>query len=104
MKLGVVVAFAAWGYSLGTSVLTRLVLGLLSPLVGFGLWGGVDFRGRRHAEVLRCVEELTITAVAAAGWYVVGRHVLGVALLTLSIAYHAAIYATGQRLLKPTQV
>jgi hypothetical protein len=77
------------------------VLGVGAPVIGFGLWGAVDFRwARRLAEPLRLVQELAVSGLAALGLYAAGREVLGVALAALSVGYHALVYASGARLLK----
>ncbi len=102
MELGVVVALAYWGYHLGWSTPTRIAFLVGAPLVGFGIWGAVDFRGAGAlAEPLRLIEELVISGLAAAGLYVAGRPELGLALAALSLVYHALVYLTGERLLKP---
>lgn len=101
LEVGVVVALASWGFHAGQSTSTKVLLGIGAPLAGFGLWGAVDFHRARHGEILRLVQELVISGLAAVAWYAAGSHVLAVALATLSIAYHALVYASGERLLKP---
>ncbi len=102
MEAGVVAALAYWGYQTGDSAVTRTLLAVLAPLVGFGIWGAVDFHQLgRLAEPMRLVEELLISGVAAVALYSVGRHSLGWALGLMSIAYHLLVYAQGDRLLKP---
>ena len=60
------------------------------PIVGFGFWGIVDFhQAGRLSEPLRPVEELIISGLAAAAFYIAGRQILGLALGMLSIVYHA---------------
>lgn len=102
METGVVVAFATWGYHVGGDTATRVGLAILVPVVGFGFWGLVDFhQAGRWAEALRLIQELVVSGLAAAAWYAAGYRIPGVALGVISIVYHAVVYATGQRLLKP---
>ncbi len=100
MELGVVAGLATWGVDAGHGPMASTALGVVAPLVGFGVWGAVDFRNAgRLAEPLRLVEELTISVLAAAAFTAAGHAALGAALAALSVVYHALVYATGQRLL-----
>ena len=101
MEVGVVVGLAYWGIHSGGGAAAKIVLGVGAPAVGFGFWGAVDFHRSPLAEPLRLVQELVISGLAAVAWYAAGQHVLGIALGALSIAYHALVYASGERLLKP---
>jgi hypothetical protein len=102
LEAGVVAALAYWGVHTGGSAAVKVILGVCAPLVGFGFWGAVDFRGAgRFAEPLRLVQELVISLLAALAWYAAGRHMLGIALAALSLVYHALVYASGARLLRP---
>ena len=101
METGVVLGFAYWGFHTGHRPATRIARGLGTPALGFGIWGAVDFRQfGRGAETLRLIEELVLSALAAAALYGAGQHRLGWALLALSVGYHALVYASGGRLLK----
>ena len=101
MEVGIVAALADWGWHLGGSGGTRALLAIAAPLVGFGFWGAVDFRrAGRLAEPLRLVQELAVSGLAALAWWVAGTHALGLSLAGLSVVYHAAVYASGARLLK----
>ena len=101
MELAIVVALAWWGAVTGTSAASSILLGVAAPLVGFGIWGLVDFhQAGRLGEPLRLIEELAISFLAAAGWYAAGQHLLGWGLAGLSVVYHVLVYATGRRLLK----
>lgn len=72
------------------------------PFAGFGFWGAIDFhQAGRFAEPLRLIQELAISALAAAAWYAAGDHSLALALGALSAAYHVLVYVSGGRLLKP---
>jgi len=100
METAVIVAFAVWGYHVGTGSAGSIVLAVLVPLVGFGVWGVVDFHQfDRFGEPLRLVEELAISGLAALGWYVTGWHAAALALVGLSVGYHVLVYAQGARLL-----
>jgi hypothetical protein len=101
MEVGVVAALATWGVHTGESTAAKIVLGLATPAVGFGIWGAVDFHQTgRIAEPLRLLQELSISGLAAVAWYMAGQPALGVALAALSVVYHALVYLTGERLLK----
>lgn len=104
LETGVVVALGFWGYHAGGGTGAKVGLAIGAPLLGFGFWGAVDFhQAGRLAEPLRLVQELTISGLAAAGWYAAGFHTLGIALGALTVVYHASVYASGARLLKPGQ-
>lgn len=96
METGVVAGFAFWGYRT-----SGVLLAIGAPVVGFGFWGAVDFhQAGRAAEPIRLVQELVITGLAAAAFYVARAHVLGWILVLLSVAHHVLVYATGNRLLQ----
>ena len=101
METGVVVALIYWGVHTGDSTAAKMLLAGGAPALGFGIWGAVDFHRFRLAEPLRLIEELVISGLAAVAWYASGRHGLGIALAGLSVVYHAVVYASGERLLKP---
>jgi Protein of unknown function (DUF2568) len=101
LEVGVVVALGYWGVHTGQGTTAKLALGIGAPLLGFGLWGAVDFHRARRAESLRLVQELLISGLAAVAWYAAGAHALGITLAAVSILYHALVYASGERLLKP---
>jgi len=103
MELGVVGGFAVWGYSIATGFWLRILLALIAPALGFGVWGLVDFRNAGVlAETLRLVEELLISGLAALAFHVAGYQVLGWSLAVLSIIHHCLVYLTGRRLLEKT--
>ena len=102
METGVVAGLAYWGVHTGDTAAAKAALGIGAPLVGFGIWGALDFRDAGpHAEALRLAEELVISGLAAAALYAAGRPILGAALAAVSIAHHLLVYAIGERLLKP---
>ncbi len=102
MEIGVVAALSYWGFHTGSSTAMKIVLEVGAPVVGFGLWGLIDFhQAGRFSEPLRLLQELVISGAAAVALYASGQHVLGLALASLSIVYHALVYASGERLLKP---
>jgi Protein of unknown function (DUF2568) len=102
MELGIVVAFGYWGFQSGATTLQRVVLAIGAPLLGFGFWGAVDFhQAGRLAEPLRLVQELVVSGLAAVACYAAGQHALGWGLGALSVVYHALVYMSGGRLLKP---
>lgn len=94
-ELGVVCGLAFWGYRTG-----GVLLAVAAPVVGFGFWGAVDFhQAGRAAEALRLIQELAVSGLAAVAIYVAGSHILGWTLASVSIVYHALVYATGNKLL-----
>ncbi len=100
MEVGVVAALATWGVHIGNSTATEVALGIAAPLVGFGFWGAVDFhQAGSLAEPLRLVQELAVSGLAAVAWWASGQAALGAALAALSVAYHALVYLSGERLL-----
>jgi hypothetical protein len=101
MEMGIVLALAFWGYQTGNNLGTKILLGIIAPLIGFGFWGAIDFhRAGNMAEHLRLIEELVISWLAAFALFVVGQPVLGWTLGLLSIVYHTLVYVSGERLLK----
>ncbi len=101
METGIVLAFAFWGYHMGDSTAMKILLAILAPLVGFGIWGVIDFHQSGNlAEPLRLIEELIISGLAAYLLYISGQHILGLTLGLLSIAYHLLVYLSGGHLLK----
>jgi Protein of unknown function (DUF2568) len=102
MEAGIIAALAWWGYHSGPTTAVKIALAVAVPAAGFGFWGAVDFRhAGRLAEPLRLAQELVISGLAAAALYATGQYVLGWALAGTSVAYHALVYASGGRLLKP---
>ena len=105
METWVVAGFAWWGYRIGHTPPSSVLLAIAAPVIGFGIWGAVDFHQLgRAAEPLRLVEELVLSGLAVVGLFVVGQHVLAVGLAVLSVVYHVLVYAQGSRLLEPRQV
>ena len=102
MEAGIIAALAYWGFHTGPTTAAKIALAVAVPAAGFGFWGAVDFRhAGRLAEPLRLAQELAISGLAAAALYATGQHVLGWAFAGTSVAYHALVYASGGRLLKP---
>lgn len=102
METGIVAGLAYWGVHTGDTTASKIALGISAPLVGFGIWGALDFRhAGPHAESLRLAEELVISGIAAVALITAGQPVLGGALAAVSIAHHILVYAIGERLLKP---
>jgi Protein of unknown function (DUF2568) len=101
LEVGVVVALVYWGVHTGDNGVAKILLGAGAPALGFGLWGAIDFRRAAHGELLRLIQELSISGLAAIAWYTAGQHSLGLALAGLSAGYHGLVYASGERLLKP---
>ncbi|MGA7227023.1 MAG: YrdB family protein [Acidimicrobiia bacterium] len=101
MELGIVIAFAVWGFQTADSTVMKVILAAGAPVLVFGFWGLVDFRAAgRVGEPLRLIQELVVSGLAAVAWYGSGQHFLGLALAAVSIVYHTLVYAIGDRLLK----
>jgi hypothetical protein len=102
MEAGIVAALSYWGVTTGDSTVAKILLGIVTPVTGFAVWGAMDFhQAGRYAEALPLVEELVISGLTAVGLYAAGARALGLALAALSIVYHVLVYAFGKRLLKP---
>ena len=102
LEIGIVAALSYWGFHTGNSTAMKILLEVGAPAVGFGLWSLIDFRrAGRFSEPLRLLQELVISGAAAVALYAAGQHALGLALGSLSVLYHALVYASGERLLNP---
>ena len=101
MELGIVVAFAYWGYHTGKSLTIKIILGIGAPLLGFGFWGIVDFhQAGKMSEALRLLQELIISGLAVTGFYFSGQILLAWILGILSVVHHSLVYALGEKLIK----
>ena len=103
LETGTVVALGYWEYSAGSSEAAKIGFLVLFPVVGFGIWGAIDFRQvGKNAEYYRLVQELLISLIAAYGLYVSEQPPFALSLAALTIVYHALVYFTGERLLNKT--
>ena len=101
MEAGVVFGLRFWGYHTGRTGTSKVLLAVGAPVLGFGIWGLLDFRrAGALAEPLRLIEELAISGLAALALYVAGQHALGWSLATISVVHHALVYLLGDRLIK----
>ena len=101
MEAGIVLAFGAWGYHLGGTSGMTVLLCIVAPLLGFGFWGLVDFRGaRRFSEPLSLVPELFISGLAVWAFVAIGWRIPGCILGSMSVVHHVLVYLLGDRLLK----
>lgn len=101
LETAIVCALAYWGYYIGEKRISKILLGICAPLIGFGFWGLVDFHQfGKMAEWLRLFQELAISGFAAIALYMTGSPILGWALGLLSIVHHALVYLLGGTLLK----
>jgi hypothetical protein len=99
LETAIVAGLAYWGYQAAHGA-WRFALAIAAPIIGFGIWGAVDVRqAGRWSEVLRCTEELAISAVVALGLALIGAGVAAAILMCLSVVYHISVYAAGERLL-----
>ena len=102
METGIVIGLAYWGYQAGSGPIARIGLAIGAPLIGFGFWAAVDFhQAGRAAEGLRLAQELVVSGLVALALWSAGLPALGLLMAAISIVYHALVYATGGRLLKP---
>lgn len=102
MEIGIVIGLAYWGFQMGSGPIERIGLAIGAPLIGFGFWGAVDFhQAGRAAESLRLAQELTVTGLVTLALWSAGLPIPGLLMAAISIVYHALVYATGGRLLKP---
>ncbi|MEJ2011703.1 MAG: YrdB family protein [Anaerolineales bacterium] len=101
MEFGVIAAFGYWGYHTGTTALMKVLLTIGTPILGFGIWGLIDFHQLgAAAEPLRLIQELLISGLAAAALYVAGQPAWGLTLAAVSIIHHALVYGLGETLIK----
>ena len=101
METGIIFGFGYWGYHAGGSITTKIILAVFIPLIGFGFWGAVDFRSYGpYAEYIRLAQELVISGMVAAAFFVLSLVVAGWSMIVLSVLHHTLIYITGERLLK----
>jgi hypothetical protein len=101
LEISIIMALAFWGYSTGNNILSRIIFLVLFTMVGFGIWGAIDFHQfSKYAEYFRLIQELMISLVAAWGLYVSGEVTFSWFLVILTIIYHLLVYLSGEKLLK----
>ncbi len=101
MELGIVIALGYWGFKTGDGTIVKILLSVGAPVIGFGFWGLVDFRNAGLlAELLRLIQELVISGLAAIASYFAGSQSMGWALGLISIVHHILVYLLGGTLLK----
>ena len=103
MEAAFVAALAAAGYAIGTSTAARMTLAAVLPLVGFGIWGVIDFHQvPRFGESLRLGEELLLVGAAASACFERGPAALAWVLIALTAVHHTLRLTTGRPLLGRT--
>lgn len=101
MEVGIIASHAYWGLHTGGTAMVKLALAVVAPALVFGFWGFVDFHQMgQSAELLRLVQELTLSFLAAVAVYAAGQRIFGCVLAVVSIVHHLIIYAVGEKLLK----
>ena len=101
MELGIVVALAFWGYQAGSSLIAKILMAILAPLIVFGFWGLVDFhQAGRMAEPLRLVQELLICGLVVVAFFAAGQPVFAWAFGLIAVIQHSLVYLLGDTLLK----
>ena len=99
--MGIVASMVYWGIETGNNITMKIILGVIAPLVIFGIWGLVDFKKHvSHPEWFRLGEELILSFLAAYALYSIGREFLCWILISISIIHHVLVYLTGKTLLK----
>ncbi|MCB0664861.1 MAG: YrdB family protein [Saprospiraceae bacterium] len=100
LELGIVMGLAYWGFQTGDALAIKVILCVITPLLGFGFWGLVDFRQfGKISEYLRLFQELIISGITAILIIIAGKQGLGITLALVSLIHHALIYITGEKLL-----
>jgi hypothetical protein len=98
LELCALAALGYWGFKTGTSLVTKIGLGVGAPLVAAIVWG-VFVAPRAPVpspSFLRLMVELVVFGLAAAALYLAGRPNLAWALALAYAANRALIYAWGQ--------
>ena len=100
LELSIVIAFGYWGFHFSNRDWVKIVFLFFFPIVGFGIWGAIDFHQFENAELFRLVEELIISLIASYGLYLSNQTLFSLFLASLTIIYHILVYSFGERLLK----
>jgi hypothetical protein len=101
MEFGIVLGFAWWGYFVGATIVSKILIAIGAPVVVFSFWGFIDFHQTgRMAESLRLIQEMLISGLAAFVLYLAGKPIFGWTLAALSIVHHIMVYVLGEKLLK----
>jgi Protein of unknown function (DUF2568) len=101
MEASIVAAFGYWGYHIGKNQTTKILFAMGAPVIGFGFWGIVDFhQAGKFSEILRLIQELIISGLAAAALFFAGQPTLGWILAALSVVHHCMVYILREKLLK----
>ncbi len=101
METGIVLGLAYWGYHTGESLLLKILLAIIAPVIVFGFWGMVDFRNfGKNSEYFRLSQELIICALVTYLLFVSALPFLGWIFGIISAAHHLLVYLLGERLLK----
>ena len=78
METGIVAGLAYWGFHTGKNTGMKILLCVGAPLLVFGFWGSYDFHNfRKWSELLRLIQELILSFLAAITTYVSGLHFWG---------------------------
>ena len=105
MEFGIVLAMGYWGYQAGGSLVTKVLLGILVPLIVFGFWGLVDFHQvRRLAKSLRLVQELLICGLVVVALYAAGQPTFAWVFGLIAIVQHILVYLLGDTLLRRERI
>jgi hypothetical protein len=101
MEVGIVAGLGYWGFHTGNGTAKKIILSIVSPAIIFGFWGLFDFHNvRNFSEILRLIQELILSWIAAAALYFAGQHTFGWILSIISIIHHLVVYSIGDTLLK----
>jgi Protein of unknown function (DUF2568) len=90
MEFGIVIGAALWGYHVGQSTTTKIILMIAVPALVFGFWALVDFHQiPRIGLHMRFIQEVLISFLTAVALYRTGAHLAGFLLGGVSFAHHS---------------
>ena len=98
LELGVVAALGFWGFSTGSGVLAKIVLGIGAPLVAIVVWGLFGSpKATWHLDGLwRLLLQIVFFGLAAVALFAAGQRVLGVVFALLFVLNCTLLYVWRQ--------
>lgn len=101
MEIGILAGLGYWGFQAGKGITMKIILSISVPAIIFGFCSLVDFQKvKNYSEILRLIQELILSGIAAVSLYFAGQHTLGWILGLISIFHHVLVYVTGDTLIK----
>jgi Protein of unknown function (DUF2568) len=98
LELCVLVALAFWGFSTGSGMLIKIVLGIGAPVLAMIVWGlfGAP-KGPWHLNgIWYLLLKIVFFGSAAVALYIARQHVLGVVFALIFVIITALLYVWGQ--------